>query len=282
MSIFGNQTQSQNQEGGLFGSNQPSTNLFRTNNNNKPGGLFGANNNPANIFFGGNTSGGNSLFGNNTSSNQINLGQNKGNQSSNMFGTNDPGNQSTSLFGNNNTQNANIQQTQSASNNLRNLSGINANNNQSNNPQQNRQNYIDINNQRTRYDLEEIRLGLTNVSICSDISMMSVINDKDYDSKINKRSQYLSEIKKCIFCSYQGKDVYDHMNSSHGKSPIILYTAIDALNKRVNSLKVISAEIKSLEMFINGQSGGLDGGLIEKIKKLKNEVNSVKIALLDI
>ena len=138
MSIFGNQQG--NQGTGLFGSTQANqgTGLFGNQQGNQGGGIFG---------------------------NQ------QGNQGGGLFG-NQQGNQSTITFGanNNNKPNGNI---------LGNLSGINANNNNnqnniSNNFQQNNnifnQNrpnqYLNLNNQNIKRDLEEYKQILQNVSNC--------------------------------------------------------------------------------------------------------------------
>ena len=146
MSIFGNQ-----QGNRLFGSTQA----------NQGGGIFGNQQ--------GNQGGG--IFGNQ-----------QGNQGGGLFG-NQQGNQSTITFGanNNNKPNGNIftNTTTNNANNIGNLSGINANNNNnqnniSNNFQQNNnifnQNrpnqYLNLNNQNIKRDLEEYKQILQNVSNC--------------------------------------------------------------------------------------------------------------------
>jgi hypothetical protein len=282
MSLFGNPSQSQNQGGGLFGSNQPSSNPLGANNN-KQGGLFGANNNSTNISFGANTSGGNSLFGNNTSSNQINFGANKGNQSNNLFGSNTTGNQSTSLFGQNNTQNANNQQNQNTSNILGNLSGINANNNQSNNPQQNnifnqnRQNYIDLNNQKTRHDLEEFNQILDNVSNCSDPARLENMF-KDYlympipkgiqpNDVNNYRPYTIVEGQQKIVNDYNIWEKANKNNVNPNKYFPIQISSVDALLNRYKNLE--KGILQTIAKTVETQKS------LEKInKKVDDEMNS--------
>ena len=290
MSLFGNPSQSQNQGGGLFGSNQPSSNPLGANNNNKQGGLFGANNNSTNISFGANTSGGNSLFGNNTSSNQINFGANKGNQSNNLFGSNTTGNQSTSLFGQNNTQNANNQQNQNTSNILGNLSGINANNNQSNNPQQNnifnqnRQNYIDLNNQKTRHDLEEFNQILDNVSNCSDPARLENMF-KDYlympipkgiqpNDVNNYRPYTIVEGQQKIVNDYNIWEKANKNNVNPNKYFPIQISSVDALLNRYKNLEkgILQTIAKTVETQKNLENINkkIDDEMNSKISELKN------------
>ena len=289
MSLFGNPSQSQNQGGGLFGSNQPSSNPLGANNN-KQGGLFGANNNSTNISFGANTSGGNSLFGNNTSSNQINFGANKGNQSNNLFGSNTTGNQSTSLFGQNNTQNANNQQNQNTSNILGNLSGINANNNQSNNPQQNnifnqnRQNYIDLNNQKTRHDLEEFNQILDNVSNCVDPARLENMF-KDYlympipkgiqpNDVNNYRPYTIVEGQQKIVNDYNIWEKANKNNVNPNKYFPIQISSVDALLNRYKNLEkgILQTIAKTVETQKNLENINkkIDDEMNSKISELKN------------
>ena len=289
MSLFGNPSQSQNQGGGLFGSNQPSSNPLGANNN-KQGGLFGANNNSTNISFGANTSGGNSLFGNNTSSNQINFGANKGNQSNNLFGSNTTGNQSTSLFGQNNTQNTNNQQNQNTSNILGNLSGINANNNQSNNPQQNnifnqnRQNYIDLNNQKTRHDLEEFNQILDNVSNCSDPARLENMF-KDYlympipkgiqpNDVNNYRPYTIVEGQQKIVNDYNIWEKANKNNVNPNKYFPIQISSVDALLNRYKNLEkgILQTIAKTVETQKNLENINkkIDDEMNSKISELKN------------
>ena len=289
MSLFGNPSQSQNQGGGLFGSNQPSSNPLGDNNN-KQGGLFGANNNSTNISFGANTSGGNSLFGNNTSSNQINFGANKGSQNNNIFGSNTTGNQSTSLFGQNNTQNANNQQNQNTSNILGNLSGINANNNQSNNPQQNnifnqnRQNYIDLNNQKTRHDLEEFNQILDNVSNCSDPARLENMF-KDYlympipkgiqpNDVNNYRPYTIVEGQQKIVNDYNIWEKANKNNVNPNKYFPIQISSVDALLNRYKNLEkgILQTIAKTVETQKNLENINkkIDDEMNSKISELKN------------
>ena len=289
MSLFGNPSQSQNQGGGLFGSNQPSSNPLGANNN-KQGGLFGANNNSTNISFGANTSGGNSLFGNNTSSNQINFGANKGNQNNNIFGSNTTGNQSTSLFGQNNTQNVNNQQNQNTSNILGNLSGINANNNQSNNPQQNnifnqnRQNYIDLNNQKTRHDLEEFNQILDNVSNCSDPARLENMF-KDYlympipkgiqpNDVNNYRPYTIVEGQQKIVNDYNIWEKANKNNVNPNKYFPIQISSVDALLNRYKNLEkgILQTIAKTVETQKNLENINkkIDDEMNSKISELKN------------
>ena len=289
MSLFGNPSQNQNQGGGLFGSNQLSSNPLGANNN-KQGGLFGANNNSTNISFGANTSGGNSLFGNNTSSNQINFGANKGNQNNNIFGSNTTGNQSTSLFGQNNTQNANNQQNQNTSNILGNLSGINANNNQSNNPQQNnifyqnRQNYIDLNNQKTRHDLEEFNQILDNVSNCSDPARLENMF-KDYlympipkgiqpNDVNNYRPYTIVEGQQKIVNDYNIWEKANKNNVNPNKYFPIQISSVDALLNRYKNLEkgILQTIAKTVETQKNLENINkkIDDEMNSKISELKN------------
>ena len=149
MSIFGNQKG--NQGTGLFGSTQANqgTGLFGNQQGNQGGGIFGNQQ--------GNQGGG--LFGNQ-----------QGNQSTITFGANNNNKPNGNIFTNTHTNNAN---------NIGNLSGINANNNNnqnniSNNFQQNNnifnQNrpnqYLNLNNQNIKRDLEEFKQILQNVSNC--------------------------------------------------------------------------------------------------------------------
>ena len=124
-----------------------------------------------------------SIFGNQQGNQGKGLfGNQQGNQGGGLFG-NQQGNQSTITFGanNNNKPNGNIftNTTTNNANNIGNLSGINANNNNnqnniSNNFQQNNnifnQNrpnqYLNLNNQNIKRDLEEYKQILQNVSNC--------------------------------------------------------------------------------------------------------------------
>ena len=176
MSIFGN---NQNQNQGLFGNQQSnqSTNLFGNQQANQSNNLFGnqQGNQSTNLFGNQQSNQGTSLFGNQ-----------QGNQSTNLFGANNNNKQTGILFGNN-AGNAN---------NIGNLSGLNANNgnnmvnlydinvdnnnnqnNNNNNLQQNNifnQNkpnqYLDLNNQKLKNDLEEYKQILQNISNCCDPS----------------------------------------------------------------------------------------------------------------
>ena len=296
MSLFNNQSQSQTQGGGLFGQN---TSISGANNNNKSGGLFGNSSNPTNISFGANnTTGGNSLFGANTSSNQLTFGpnnsgnnqnnqqgslfsfNNKGNQSNNLFGS---GNQSTNLFGQNNIQNANNQQNQNASSIFGNLSGINANNNQNNNPQQNnffnqnRQNYIDINNPKNRHDLEEYKQILENVSNCSDPAHQENMF-KDYlympipkgiqPSDVNNYRPYtIVEGQQKIVNDYNIWEKASKNNVDPNKYFPIQISSVDALLNRYKNLE--KGILQSIAKTVETQKS------LEKInKKVDDEMNS--------
>ena len=300
MSLFNNQSQSQSQTqgGGLFGAPQQNTSISGANNN-KSGGLFGNSSNPTNISFGANnTTGGNSLFGANTSSNQLTFGpnnsgnnqnnqqgslfsfNNKGNQSNNLFGS---GNQSTNLFGQNNTQNANNQQNQNTSSIFGNLSGINANNNQNNNPQQNnffnqnRQNYIDINNPKNRHDLEEYKQILENVSNCSDPAHQENMF-KDYlympipkgiqPSDVNNYRPYtIVEGQQKIVNDYNIWEKASKNNVDPNKYFPIQISSVDALLNRYKNLE--KGILQSIAKTVETQKS------LEKInKKVDDEMNS--------
>ena len=297
MSLFNNQSQSQSQTqgGGLFGQNTSISGA----NNNKSGGLFGNSSNPTNISFGANnTTGGNSLFGANTSSNQLTFGpnnsgnnqnnqqgslfsfNNKGNQSNNLFGS---GNQSANLFGQNNTQNANNQQNQNTSSIFGNLSGINANNNQNNNPQQNnffnqnRQNYIDINNPKNRHDLEEYKQILENVSNCSDPAHQENMF-KDYlympipkgiqPSDVNNYRPYtIVEGQQKIVNDYNIWEKASKNNVDPNKYFPIQISSVDALLNRYKNLE--KGILQSIAKTVETQKS------LEKInKKVDDEMNS--------
>ena len=301
MSLFNNQSQSQSQTqgGGLFGAPQQNSSILGANNNNKSGGLFGNSSNPTNISFGANnTTGGNSLFGANTSSNQLTFGpnnsgnnqnnqqgslfsfNNKGNQSNNLFGS---GNQSTNLFGQNNTQNANNQQNQNTSSIFGNLSGINANNNQNNNPQQNnffnqnRQNYIDINNPKNRHDLEEYKQILENVSNCSDPAHQENMF-KDYlympipkgiqPSDVNNYRPYtIVEGQQKIVNDYNIWEKASKNNVDPNKYFPIQISSVDALLNRYKNLE--KGILQSIAKTVETQKS------LEKInKKVDDEMNS--------
>ena len=300
MSLFNNQSQSQSQTqgGGLFGAPQQNTSISGANNN-KSGGLFGNSSNPTNISFGANnTTGGNSLFGANTSSNQLTFGpnnsgnnqnnqqgslfsfNNKGNQSNNLFGS---GNQSTNLFGQNNTQNANNQQNQNTSSIFGNLSGINATNNQNNNPQQNnffnqnRQNYIDINNPKNRHDLEEYKQILENVSNCSDPAHQENMF-KDYlympipkgiqPSDVNNYRPYtIVEGQQKIVNDYNIWEKASKNNVDPNKYFPIQISSVDALLNRYKNLE--KGILQSIAKTVETQKS------LEKInKKVDDEMNS--------
>lgn len=301
MSLFNNQSQSQSQTqgGGLFGAPQQNASILGANNNNKSGGLFGNSSNPTNISFGANnTTGGNSLFGANTSSNQLTFGpnnsgnnqnnqqgslfsfNNKGNQSNNLFGS---GNQSANLFGQNNTQNANNQQNQNTSSIFGNLSGINANNNQNNNPQQNnffnqnRQNYIDINNPKNRHDLEEYKQILENVSNCSDPAHQENMF-KDYlympipkgiqPSDVNNYRPYtIVEGQQKIVNDYNIWEKASKNNVDPNKYFPIQISSVDALLNRYKNLE--KGILQSIAKTVETQKS------LEKInKKVDDEMNS--------
>ena len=300
MSLFNNQSQSQSQTqgGGLFGAPQQNTSISGANNN-KSGGLFGNSSNPTNISFGANnTTGGNSLFGANTSSNQLTFGpnnsgnnqnnqqgslfsfNNKGNQSNNLFGS---GNQSANPFGQNNTQNANNQQNQNTSSIFGNLSGINANNNQNNNPQQNnffnqnRQNYIDINNPKNRHDLEEYKQILENVSNCSDPAHQENMF-KDYlympipkgiqPSDVNNYRPYtIVEGQQKIVNDYNIWEKASKNNVDPNKYFPIQISSVDALLNRYKNLE--KGILQSIAKTVETQKS------LEKInKKVDDEMNS--------
>ena len=161
MSFFEN---SQNQNQGLFGNQQGnhSTNLIGHQQRNQGTNIFGNQQ--------GNQD--ENLFGNQQANQRINLfGNQQGNQSPNLFGANN-NNPGGILFGNNANN----------GNNMVNLFDINAdnNNNQNNNNNNLQQNnifnqnkpnqYLDLNNQKLKNDLEEYKQILQNISNCCDPS----------------------------------------------------------------------------------------------------------------
>lgn len=182
---FGQSNQQTTPNTGTFGQQNQTLNLFSANNanNNKPtNSLFGANNNPiTNISFGPT---GNNIFNNNQSTNTTNLfsGMNTSNQ-----------NTSNNLFNQNNQQNTNInnmQQQKPNNNIIGNLAGINSNNNNQNNnifqqnnlvnnPNQARNQLLNLNDPKTVHDLQEYNQVLQTISNCCDPSQVENMF-KDY------------------------------------------------------------------------------------------------------
>ena len=181
---FGQSNQQTTPNTGIFNQQNQTPNLFSANNanNNKPTNLiFGANNNLTNISFGAT---GNNIFNNNQSTNTTNLfsGMNTSNQ-----------NTTNNLFNQNNQQNTNINnmQLQKHNNNIiGNLSGINSNNNNQNNnifqqnnlvnnPNQARNQLLNLNDPKTVHDLQEYHQKLQTISNCCDPSQVENMF-KDY------------------------------------------------------------------------------------------------------
>ena len=183
--IFGRSNQQTTPNTGTFGQQNQTPNLFGANNtnNNKPtNSIFGANNNPiTNISFGAT---GNNIFNNNQSTNTTNLfsGMNTSNQ-----------NTTNNLFNQNNQQNTNInnmQQQKPNNNIIGNLAGINSNNNNQNNnifqqnnlvnnPNQARNQLLNLNDPKTVHDLQEYNQVLQTISNCCDPSQVENMF-KDY------------------------------------------------------------------------------------------------------
>jgi len=173
----------------LFGNNinsnkttSTTNNLFGANNNNN---LFGNNNTTTNTLFGANNNNqnnNNTLFGannNNNNNNNTLFGANNNNNNNNntLFGANNNNNNNNNtLFGaNNNNNNNNNQNISSLSgiNNNQNNNNIFGNNNNNNNQVINNLNqnqFLDLNNQKVKDDLNEYRQALININKCTNPS----------------------------------------------------------------------------------------------------------------
>lgn len=301
MSFFGNQ---QNQSTGtaLFGTQQTtqSTNIFG-NNNNKPGGLSGINAN--NISFGANnTSNGNNIFGNNNTSNAPNFGAinsslNLTNKAPSFLGNNNnnPGNQ-TNIFAqiNNPTQNNNNNNPQNQNNNI---FGINSSNNNPNNQintnfQQNNNNfnqngpnqYLGINYQRERQDLEEYKQILTSVSNCSDPSQVeNMFKDYLYNpipkgiqpNEVNKYRPYsMGRNQQMIINDYNIWEEASKKNVDSNKYYPIQISSVDDLLNRYKNLEkgILQSIAKTVETqkSLEDLNKNIDNEMNNKISELKN------------
>ena len=281
MSIFGN---NQNQNQGLFGNQQSnqSTNLFGNQQANQSTNLFGNQQaNQSNNLFGnqqGNQS--TNLFGNQQSNQGTSLfGNQQGNQSTNLFGANNNNKQTGILFGNN-AGNAN---------NIGNLSGLNANNNnQTNNNNifnQNRPNqYLDLNNQKIKNDLEEYKQVLQNVSNCYDPSQNENMF-KDYlympipkgaqpnDFNIYRPYSLIDGQKK-IVNDYNIWEKASKNNVDPNKYFPIQISSVDALLQRYKNLEkgILKSMAKTVETqkSLENLNKKIDDEMNSKISELKN------------
>ena len=255
MSIFGNQQG--NQGRGLFGSTQANqgTGLFGNQQGNQGGGLFG---------------------------NQ------QGNQSTITFGANNNNKPNGNIFTNTITNNAN---------NIGNLSGINANNNNnqnniSNNFQQNNnifnQNrpnqYLNLNNQNIKRDLEEYKQILQNVSNCYNPSQNENMF-KDYlYMPIPKGIQPndLNVYRPYTLIAGQQKIVNDYNiwekasknNVDPNKYFPIQISSVDALLQRYKNLEkgILQSMAKTIETqkSLENLNKKIDDEMNSKISELKN------------
>ena len=280
MSIFGN---NQNQNQGLFGNQQSnqSTNLFGNQQANQSNNLFGNQQ--------GNQS--NNLFGNQQGNQSTNLfGNQQSNQGTSLFG-NQQGNQSTNLFGaNNNNKPTGILFGNNAgnANNIGNLSGLNANNNQTNNNNifnQNRPNqYLDLNNQKIKNDLEEYKQVLQNVSNCYDPSQNENMF-KDYlympipkgaqpnDFNIYRPYSLIDGQKK-IVNDYNIWEKASKNNVDPNKYFPIQISSVDALLQRYKNLEkgILKSMAKTVETqkSLENLNKKIDDEMNSKISELKN------------
>ena len=268
MSIFGN---NQNQNQGLFGNQQSnqSTNLFGNQQANQSNNLFGnqQGNQSTNLFGNQQSNQGTSLFGNQ-----------QGNQSTNLFGANNNNKQTGILFGNN-AGNAN---------NIGNLSGLNANNNQTNNNNifnQNKPNqYLDLNNQKIKNDLEEYKQVLQNVSNCYDPSQNENMF-KDYlympipkgaqpnDFNIYRPYSLIDGQKK-IVNDYNIWEKASKNNVDPNKYFPIQISSVDALLQRYKNLEkgILKSMAKTVETqkSLENLNKKIDDEMNSKISELKN------------
>ena len=269
MSIFGN---NQNQNQGLFGNQQSnqSTNLFGNQQANQSNNLFGnqQGNQSTNLFGNQQSNQGTSLFGNQ-----------QGNQSTNLFGANNNNKQTGILFGNN-AGNAN---------NIGNLSGLNANNNnQTNNNNifnQNRPNqYLDLNNQKIKNDLEEYKQVLQNVSNCYDPSQNENMFTDYLYMPIPKGAQpndfniyrpySLIDGQKKIVNDYNIWEKASKNNVDPNKYFPIQISSVDALLQRYKNLEkgILKSMAKTVETqkSLENLNKKIDDEMNSKISELKN------------
>ena len=171
-----------------------------------------------------------------------------------------------------------------------NLSGINANNNQINNPQQNnifnqnRQNYIDLNNQKTRHDLEEFNQILDNVSNCSDPARLENMF-KDYlympipkgiqpNDVNNYRPYTIVEGQQKIVNDYNIWEKANKNNVNPNKYFPIQISSVDALLNRYKNLEkgILQTIAKTVETQKNLENINkkIDDEMNSKISELKN------------
>ena len=301
--LFGTQNQ-QAQNTGLFGTqNQQTQNtgLFGANNtiNNKPGNAsFGANNNPTNNFSFG--AGGNNLFNNNSSiTNTTNFlgGNNAANQKNNIFSNlNNPGQNTNNIFSQNNQQNTNnnMQQQKPNNNILGNLSGINANNNNQknifqqnnllNNPNQSRNQLLNLNNPKVKYDLEEYKQVLQNISNCCDPSQVENMF-KDYlympipkGTSPNDANVYrpytIAEGQQKIINDFHIWEQGTENNTDPNKFFPIQISSVDALLERYKYLEkgILQSIAKTVETqkSLENLNKKIDDEMNNKILELKN------------
>ena len=269
MSIFGN---NQNQNQGLFGNQQSnqSTNLFGNQQANQSNNLFGnqQGNQSTNLFGNQQSNQGTSLFGNQ-----------QGNQSTNLFGANNNNKQTGILFGNN-AGNAN---------NIGNLSGLNANNNnQTNNNNifnQNRPNqYLDLNNQKIKNDLEEYKQVLQNVSNCyvpsqnenmfKDYLYMPIPKGAQPNDFNIYRPYSLIDGQKKIVNDYNIWEKASKNNVDPNKYFPIQISSVDALLQRYKNLEkgILKSMAKTVETqkSLENLNKKIDDEMNSKISELKN------------
>ena len=277
--LFSQQSQQTTQNTAAFGQSNPSQALFGANNqtNNKSANsLFGANNNPTNISFGQN---GNNLFNNN------NQPTNTSNQTNNLFGQNNQQN-----------QNNNMMPQQKPNNNIfGNLAGINSNNNNQNNNifQQNnllnnqnqaRNQLLNLNDPKTRQDLQEFHQVLQNISNCCDPSQVENMF-KDYlympipkGTSPNDANVYrpytIAEGQQKIINDYNIWEEGNKNNVDRNKFFPIQISSVDALLQRYKHiekgiLQSIARTVETQKSFEN-LNKKIDDEMNNKILELKN------------
>ena len=262
MSIFGN---NQNQNQGLFGNQQSnqSTNLFGNQQGNQSNNLFGnqQGNQSTNLFGNQQSNQGTSLFGNQ-----------QGNQSTNLFGANNNNKQTGILFGNNANN----------GNNIGNLSGLNNNNNIFN---QNRPNqYLDLNNQKIKNDLEEYKQVLQNVSNCyvpsqnenmfKDYLYMPIPKGAQPNDFNIYRPYSLIDGQKKIVNDYNIWEKASKNNVDPNKYFPIQISSVDALLQRYKNLEkgILKSMAKTVETqkSLENLNKKIDDEMNSKISELKN------------
>ena len=284
MSFFEN---SQNQNQGLFGNQQGnhSTNLIGHQQRNQGTNIFGNQQ--------GNQD--ENLFGNQQANERINLfGNQQGNQSPNLFGTNNnkPGG---ILFGNNANN----------GNNMGNLYDINANNNNQNNNNNNLQQnnifnqnmpnqYLDLNNQKLKNDLEEYKQILQNISNCCDPSKNeNMFKDYSYtpipkgaqpnDFNIYKPYSLING-QKIIVNDYNIWEKACKNNVDPNKYFPTQISSVDDLLQRYKNLEkgILKGRAKTVETqkSLENLNKIIDNELNNKISELKN--NHIKLDKLQL